>query len=89
MASLYGDGAITPAISVLSAVESVGFAIPSFEHVHLIENTLLLFLCMPPSEPTFDRTGWEFLQSPKPIFQPSEMLSVPSFSLCLSTLIVG
>src|ERR1039457_4579693 len=31
-ASLYGDGMITPAISVLSAVEGLKVATPAFEH---------------------------------------------------------
>src|ERR1700716_4024641 len=47
-ALLYGDGIITPAISVLSAVEGVEIAIPELRHV-VVPTTLvillLLFVC--------------------------------------------
>lgn len=47
-ALLYGDGIITPAISVLSAVEGLGVATPVFEHyvlpLAMILLTLLFFL---------------------------------------------
>ncbi len=41
-ALIYGDGAITPAISVLSAVEGIGIAAPAFEHYVLPTAVLIL-----------------------------------------------
>ncbi|MGB7961365.1 MAG: KUP/HAK/KT family potassium transporter [Propionicimonas sp.] len=39
---LYGDGALTPAISVLSAVEGIGFLNPSLEHLAVPLTCLIL-----------------------------------------------
>lgn len=43
-ALLYGDGIITPAISVLSAVEGLGIATPFFEHYIIPITLIILFL---------------------------------------------
>lgn len=43
-ALLYGDGIITPAISVLSAIEGVTIATPAFEHFVIPLTLLILFL---------------------------------------------
>jgi KUP system potassium uptake protein len=43
-ALLYGDGVITPAISVLSAVEGVSVAAPALEHVVVPITVVILFL---------------------------------------------
>jgi KUP system potassium uptake protein len=43
-ALLYGDGIITPAISVLSAAEGIGVAAPAFKHYVLPLTLLVLFL---------------------------------------------
>jgi KUP system potassium uptake protein len=43
-ALLYGDGIITPAISVLSAAEGIGVAAPAFKHYVLPFTLLVLFL---------------------------------------------
>ncbi len=42
-ALLYGDGMITPAISVLSAIEGVGVAAPGFEHFVVPITLMILF----------------------------------------------
>lgn len=43
-ALLYGDGIITPAISVLSAVEGLQIATPAFEHYVIPITVIILFL---------------------------------------------
>jgi KUP system potassium uptake protein len=43
-ALIYGDGAITPAISVLSALEGLNIAIPSFHHAVPVAVAVLLVL---------------------------------------------
>jgi len=43
-ALLYGDGVITPAISVLSAVEGLGYVVPSLSHLVMPLAILILFL---------------------------------------------
>ncbi|MFL5261246.1 MAG: potassium transporter Kup [Anaeromyxobacteraceae bacterium] len=43
-ALLYGDGVITPAISVLGAVEGVAVAAPTFEHVIVPATVLILIV---------------------------------------------
>ena len=48
-ALLYGDGMITPAISVLSAVEGLAVATPVFAHV--VEPLTVLILVAPVSLP--------------------------------------
>ncbi|HUN44507.1 MAG TPA: KUP/HAK/KT family potassium transporter [Acetobacteraceae bacterium] len=43
-ALIYGDGAITPAISVLSALEGLNVVAPSFQHYVLPATVVILFL---------------------------------------------